>query len=92
MLLAKLIEHNAAGGLRTDVLIGSNDVLRLVAADDCLFAVAVVDPLHTLLEGRHRERGFLVGLWRGVAPVEYGGVWGSGVVEGLGCSDDEELP
>ena len=72
MLFAQLIEHDTARGLGTDVLIGAHNILRLVTADNRLFAMRIVDPLHTLLQYGHRKSGLALGSRIRITPIQHG--------------------
>nr|UZV42170.1 MAG: terminase large subunit [Caudoviricetes sp.] len=68
MLLAQLVEHHTGSALRSNVLIGTDDISRLRAGDDRLLAVSVHEFLRHRGEIRNHQIRFLIGRRLGIAP------------------------
>ena len=69
MLLTQLVEHDAGGALRADVLIGADDIPSLAPRDDRFLAVGVDEFLRHRGEIGNDQILFLIGRRLRIAPL-----------------------
>ena len=91
MLFTKLIEHDAGGALRSNVLVGTDDIAGLAPRDDRFLAVSVDEFLCHRGEIRNHQIRFLISRRLRIAPLLDLIVRTLGIVQRLRCADHQEL-
>ena len=91
VLLTQLVEHDAGSALRSNVLIGADDIPGLRAGDDRLLAIRVHEFLRHRGEIRNHQIRFLIGRRLRIAPLLDLIVRALGIVQRLRGTDHEKL-